>query len=308
MVVVAGMLLLEAATPRPGLAARPAGTLRSDVAFTATTTIMAMVVPAFVLIPFARRAVAAIGMPVVWPAWMPLWASAVAAVVLADFNSYWWHRLQHTTGESWLWRIHSVHHSPRHFDFWMGARVHPLDVLGFTIVGYGFLAALGCPTPAIEIAAFFAAMVGAVHHSCVDSDTRWLNRIVPFADHHVTHHSILPHDAGNYGNITTLFDQLFATYRAPTPRDCAPVGAWSLAANYPQGRYAFQMLSPFGAFWRRATAAASMPKAARLGEMDFPETSHGYDLVGVTTPRTRRARQNCVSADSVLPAQPPTGS
>jgi sterol desaturase/sphingolipid hydroxylase (fatty acid hydroxylase superfamily) len=138
----------------------------------------------------------------------------------------------------------------------MGARVHPFDTLGFTVVSYGFLAALGAPLPAIEIAAFFAAMVGAVHHTRVDTDCRWLNRLVPFADHHVVHHSIRPHDAGNYGNITTVFDQVFGTYRAPTPRGCAPVGAWSLAEDFPQGAYAFQMLTPFGRFWRRATAPA----------------------------------------------------
>ena len=65
-------------------------------------------------------------------------------------------------------------------------------------------------------------------------DTFWLNRVLPFADHHVVHHSISPHDAGNYGNITTVFDQVFATYRPPTPRSCAAVGAWSLAEDYPR--------------------------------------------------------------------------
>lgn len=262
IVVVGVMLALERAMPRPALDLRPDGTLRSDVAFTATTTVMAMVVPPFVVVPAVHAAAAAIHVAPIWPVRLPLWASAGAAVVVADFTSYWWHRLQHTTGDSWLWRIHSVHHSPRHYDFWMGARVHPLDVLGFTIVGYGSIAALGCPTPAIAIAAFFAAMVGAIHHTSIDTDCRWLNRVVPFADHHVVHHSIFAHDAGNYGNITTLFDQLFATYRAPTPRDCAPVGAWSLAADYPQGRYGFQMASPFGRFWRRATAKAPTTEPA----------------------------------------------
>jgi sterol desaturase/sphingolipid hydroxylase (fatty acid hydroxylase superfamily) len=257
ILMVTGVLVLERVAPRPGLAPRPPGTLWSDVAFTATTTVVAVVAPSLVVVPVGRALAATVGVRPVWPAHLPLWASTVLAILVADLTSYWWHRLQHTTGGSWLWRLHSVHHSPRHFDFWMGARVHPLDVLGFTIIGYGLLGVLGAPVPAIEITAFFASMVGAVHHSSLDSDCRWLNRIVPFADHHVVHHSIVPGDAGNYGNITTLFDQLFGTYRAPTPRRCAPVGAWSLAENYPQGAYAFQMLSPFGRFWRRATSPPS---------------------------------------------------
>ena len=257
VVMVAGLLVLERAMPRPGLESRPSGTLGCDVAFTATTAVVAVVAPSLVVIPLVRAATSALGAASVWPAGVPLWANVVAAILVADLTSYWWHRLQHTTGDSWLWRLHSVHHSPRHFDFWMGARVHPLDVVGFTLVGYGLLAALGAPTVAIEIAAFFASMVGAVHHTRVDTDCRWLNRAVPFADHHVVHHSAFPHDAGNYGNITTVFDQLFATYRPPTPRWCAAVGAWSLAEDYPQGAYAFQLLSPFGRFWRRATSPAA---------------------------------------------------
>ena len=258
IIMVAGVLLLERTMPRPGLETRRPGTLRSDVAFTALTAIVAVAVPSLVVIPLGQAAGSVFGARTIWPGRMPLWASAVAAVLVADLTSYWWHRLQHTTGESWLWRLHSVHHSPRHFDFWMGARVHPLDTLGFTIVSYGVLAALGTPRVAIEVSAFFAAMVGAVHHTRVDTDCGLLNRVLPFADHHVVHHSILPHDAGNYGNITTLFDQLFGTYRAPTPRGCAPVGAWSLAESYPQGAYAFQLLSPFGRFWRQATSSGTV--------------------------------------------------
>jgi hypothetical protein len=143
------------------------------------------VLPPFVVIPFGRAVGGALGSTALWPGRLPLWASTGAAVLVADLTSYWWHRLQHTTGESWPWRLHSVHHSPRHFDLWMGARVHPFDTLVFTIVAFGVLAALGAPTVPIEIAAFFAAMVGAVHHTSVDTDCTWLNRVVPFADHHV---------------------------------------------------------------------------------------------------------------------------
>src|SRR5262245_39804205 len=113
IVMVGGILLLERATPRPGLAPRPAGTLRADIAFTATTTLLAIAAPPFVVVPLGRVAGGALGSAALWPTQLPLWASAAAAVLIGDFTSYWWHRLQHTTGESWLWRLHSVHHSPR---------------------------------------------------------------------------------------------------------------------------------------------------------------------------------------------------
>jgi sterol desaturase/sphingolipid hydroxylase (fatty acid hydroxylase superfamily) len=102
-----------------------------------------------------------------------------------------------------------------------------------------------------------------VHHTRVDTDCAWLNRVLPFADHHVVHHSIQPQDAGNYGNITTVFDQVFGTYRTPTPRACAPVGAWSLARDYRQGDYVFQLLSPFGRTWERACSPALLQQTEK---------------------------------------------
>jgi sterol desaturase/sphingolipid hydroxylase (fatty acid hydroxylase superfamily) len=125
--MVSGLLMLERVAPRPGLAPRAAGTLHSDVAFTATTTLVALMIPYVVSIPLGRAAGVALGTGSLWPAGLPRTASVIVCVLVADFTSYWWHRLQHTSGTSWLWRIHSVHHSSRHFDLWMGGRVHPLD-------------------------------------------------------------------------------------------------------------------------------------------------------------------------------------
>src|SRR6185312_9716465 len=109
---------------------------------------------------------------------------------------------------------------------------------------------------AIEAAAFFASIVGAMHHSRAQTRCAWLNRLFPFADSHVVHHSRLPEENGNYGNITTLFDQLFGSYIAPRVEP-APVGAFSLAADYPQTDLVFQLRSPFGRHWLRAKGAPS---------------------------------------------------
>lgn len=252
---------LEWLLPRRGLAPRPPGTFASDLGFNALTMVVAIVLPAVVLVPLGRAVGDVLGTTRLWPPGVPPGPAAVACILLVDFTSYWWHRLQHTSGDSWLWRLHSVHHAPRHFDLWIGARVHPLDVVVFTVVGYGMLGLVGAPIAAIDVTAFFASMVGLMHHTRTDVDCGWFNRIIPFADQHVVHHSIRVGDAGNYGNITTLFDQLFGTWRPPTPRAAAPVGAWSLAPDYPQGDFVFQLLSPFGRAWERAQAG---PRAGRL--------------------------------------------
>jgi sterol desaturase/sphingolipid hydroxylase (fatty acid hydroxylase superfamily) len=138
-------------------------------------------------------------------------------------------------------------------------RAHALrsvDIAIFGLVGYAFVALLGAPPLAIEAGAFFASIVGAIHHLRAETHCAWLNRVFPFADHHVVHHSRLPEENGNYGSITTLFDQLFGSYIAPRV-DPAPVGSWSLSADYPQKDLAFHLLSPFGSHWPRAKGSSA---------------------------------------------------
>jgi sterol desaturase/sphingolipid hydroxylase (fatty acid hydroxylase superfamily) len=249
---VSALVGLEWLLPHQGLAPRPIGTLVSDLCFNALTMVVAIILPAIAFVPLGRALGGVLGTMWLWPVGLSPWLAVVACVLIVDFTSYWWHRLQHTTGDSWLWRLHSVHHAPHYFDLWIGARVHPLDVFVFTVVGYTMLGLVGAPVGAIDVTAFFASMVGLMHHTRLDADCGWLNRIIPFADQHVVHHSVRVEQAGNYGNITTLFDQLFGTWRAPTPRSPAPVGAWSLAPDYPQGDFVFQLMSPFGRRWERA--------------------------------------------------------
>ena len=247
---------LEQVLPRPDLARRQPGTLLADLLFNAVTMVSAVIIPALVLLPAAAGLGRAIGLARLWPEALPTWLDVILCVLLVDFTTYWWHRLEHLSGDSWMWRVHSVHHSPKHFDVWMGARVHPVDVLVFGCVGYAFVAALGAPLWVVECTAFWASMVGAVHHTHVATDCGWLNRLIPMADHHAVHHSSAEHENGNFGNITTLFDQLFGSYLAPRPRDATPVGAWSLSPDYPQGDFVFQLLSPFGRYWQRAARKA----------------------------------------------------
>ena len=249
--MVSGMAVLDVVLPRPDLPPRPAGSLPVDLCFNALAGLMALVLPTFVYVPLGALASVQLGTASLWVG-LPMWLSAVACVLLVDFLSYWWHRLQHTTGTSWLWRLHSVHHAATHYDFWMGARVHPLDVLGFGLCSYGLLAVLGAPPVALEFAAFLAAIIGAIHHTRARTDCGWMNRLIPMADHHLMHHSANPEHNGNFGNVTTLFDQLYGTWVAPSPRQAPPLGAWSLAEDYPQHELGFLLLSPFGRWWRRA--------------------------------------------------------
>src|SRR5262245_35584654 len=264
-VVVVLLVVLELAIPHPTLERRPPGTLHLILFYNLAAAAVAVVLPSLVYVPLARSAGNALGLPALWPASSPLWLQVVAVLLIVDFNSYWWHRLEHRppAGFEWAWRLHSVHHAPTHFDLWMGPQVHPLDVAIFGLVGYAFVALLGASPLAIEAAAFFASIVGAVHHLRAETRCGWLNRIIPFGDGHVVHHSQRAQDDANYGNRPTFFDQRFGTYRPPRI-DPEAVGAWSMAPDYPQRDLRFQLLSPFGRHWQRAKRERPAPHGEPL--------------------------------------------
>ena len=41
---------------------------------------------------------------------MPLWVSAILAILVVEFFGYWYHRIGHVN--HFLWKIHSIHHVP----------------------------------------------------------------------------------------------------------------------------------------------------------------------------------------------------
>lgn len=257
--VVALLVALERLIPHPRLARRPPGTWPVALFYNLVAPVVAVALPSLVYVPLAHAAGRALGADRLWPSSWPLWSQIVAVLLVVDFTSYWWHRFGHRPpkGHAWIWRLHSVHHATTHFDVWMGPQVHPLDVAIFGLVGYALVALLGAPTLAVEAGAFFASIIGAMHHLSAETRCGWLNRIFPFADHHVVHHSALPSEDGNYGNVTTLFDQLFGSY-VPPRVDPAPVGAWSLP-DYPHADVTLQLLSPLARYWPRMGARVSSP-------------------------------------------------
>jgi sterol desaturase/sphingolipid hydroxylase (fatty acid hydroxylase superfamily) len=142
------------------------------------------------------------------------WVLVVAAVVL-DGSSYLAHRLMH----AWpaLWRVHRVHHADPFVDVTTALRQHPLEtVIRFTFM-LGPAWALGLPVESVAAYRLLSAVNALLEHANVrlgDAADRVLSSVVVTPNVHKVHHSRRPAETdSNYGNILSLFDRVFRTFR-----------------------------------------------------------------------------------------------
>ncbi|MEM1012234.1 MAG: sterol desaturase family protein [Planctomycetota bacterium] len=142
----------------------------------------------------------------------PLWVQFPIVILLGDGLIYWGHRLQHRVG--FLWRFHAIHHSAEHLDWLAAHREHPLDTI-FTITLVNLpVFALGFPVEALALFAGFRGLWAIFIHANVRLPIGPLRVLIGAPELHHWHHD-KARDAGNYANVSPIFDLLFGTYVHP---------------------------------------------------------------------------------------------
>lgn len=151
-----------------------------------------------------------------WLPEMPLWLYVVLGVMLLDLvGAYAAHWVEHRVKP--LWMVHLVHHSDHHVDTTTANRHHPLESLiryiftlaGVLIVGAPVGVIMGYQSLSVVFSQFNHANIRLPKR--VDRALSWL--IVSPDMHKVHHHYQLPYTDSNYGNIFSIWDRLFGTYR-----------------------------------------------------------------------------------------------
>ncbi|KQS96722.1 MULTISPECIES: sterol desaturase family protein [unclassified Rhizobium] len=177
----------------------------------------------------------------------PLIAGALAFVIL-DFTVWLEHLLSHKVPV--LWRIHRVHHSDTGLDLTTALRFHPLEILLSMLWKSAVILLIGAP--AVSVLIFEIVLNGAAmfNHANIKLPARldhMLRRLVVTPDMHSVHHSSQPDETdSNYGFNLSLWDRLFATYRAQSrqaPEDMR-IGLDSYRNPLPQ-RLVWSLLLPF---------------------------------------------------------------
>jgi sterol desaturase/sphingolipid hydroxylase (fatty acid hydroxylase superfamily) len=143
---------------------------------------------------------------------LPFWAQVVAGFLVLQFLVYAWHRTMHNVQPLWRW-FHQMHHSAERVDIWGAFYFHPLDMVGWALVGsMALVLGIGLTAEAAILVAVLATFCSMFQHANIRTP-RWLGYIVTRPESHSVHHQRGVH-AYNYGDIP-LFDILFGTFRNP---------------------------------------------------------------------------------------------
>lgn len=145
----------------------------------------------------------------------PLTAT-VFSIFLLDWLQYELHCLSHCN--SWLWRVHRVHHSDRDFDITTSLRAHPIESLLFHSVRMSLVLALGVPWIALMAYALIGMAWDFFTHANILLPQK-LNRLMSVLfitpNLHRIHHSLhSTDDRHNFGSVFSIWDRLFASLRS----------------------------------------------------------------------------------------------
>jgi len=181
--------------------------------------------------------------PLLWDAWLaehrlfdasvlPLWAQILGGFLVLEFGIYFWHRSLH--GSDFLWRhLHQTHHSAERIDVWGAFWFHPLDMVGWTLLGsLCLVGGFGVQPEAAMAVSLLATFLSMFTHANIKTPY-WLGWFIARPEMHAAHHERGVHRY-NYSDLP-LFDMLFGTYRNPRTfeaeagfYDGASLKIWSL--------------------------------------------------------------------------------
>lgn len=148
---------------------------------------------------------------------LPIGVQVVAAVLAFDLLWYAYHRTAHVRPR--LWRVHGTHHTPSQMYVLMHGVFHPFDELVVRFVITLVVFRFGGVTPdATFVSLALIGAVGIVSHANADVRIWAFNHLLIGPETHRIHHSAS--HRGNYGAVTSVWDQLFGTFvfdPAPPP-------------------------------------------------------------------------------------------
>jgi sterol desaturase/sphingolipid hydroxylase (fatty acid hydroxylase superfamily) len=140
----------------------------------------------------------------------------ILGILLLDFfGAYLVHFVEHKV--SFLWRFHLIHHTDTCIDTTSANRHHPGEsVIRFLFTAVGVLI-VGSPLWMVFLYQSLSVVFSQITHANIVLPKKWdflLSYIFVSPDmHKVHHHYRLPFTDSNYGNIFSIWDRIFGTFK-----------------------------------------------------------------------------------------------
>ncbi|HEV7379816.1 MAG TPA: sterol desaturase family protein [Dyadobacter sp.] len=157
-----------------------------------------------------------------WLPHMPLWLYTLVGLLILDLVGAWLaHWTQHKT--KWLWQFHIIHHADHEVDTTTANRHHPGESLVRFIFTMLAILLAGAPMWLVVLYQSLSVILSQFNHANIDLPV-WLHKILSLIIvtpnmHHIHHHYVQPYTDSNYGNIFSVWDRLFLTYRSLPQKD-----------------------------------------------------------------------------------------
>lgn len=155
-----------------------------------------------------------------------LWITLPVFLVVDDFIQYWHHRFSHEY--SFLWKLHRPHHQAEEMGFFVSFRNSGLFYFLFPNIWWLALTLFLGASKAAAAGVIVKQLIVIASHSKLPWDavlyrrtflnpiTTILERLVITPSFHYAHHGVSMQDGisdpnGNYGNMFSIWDQMFRT-------------------------------------------------------------------------------------------------
>jgi sterol desaturase/sphingolipid hydroxylase (fatty acid hydroxylase superfamily) len=151
--------------------------------------------------------------------WLPevnIWIFTIIGLLLLDLiGAYFAHWSQHKTKA--MWRFHLIHHTDTWIDTTSANRHHPGEsVIRFVFTTFAVLV-IGAPMWLVFLYQSLSVVFSQFNHANISlpkNVDKLLSYVIVSPDmHKVHHHYLLPYTDSNYGNIFSIWDRLFGTFK-----------------------------------------------------------------------------------------------
>ncbi len=256
---IVAIALLEAWRPeRSGWALHSDRTLLSDVIHSLLGSVLAGNLGKALLnalVALAAAGLAGWASVQLWPADWPFAVQCLVFLLYMECASYWWHRIMHRV--PWLWRLHSIHHNPKRMHVLKAGRVHWFSGVIGTMLKFALPVALGAPAPLFIAYAAATNIFGTITHANFRHRMPdWSHYIFNTAGVHHLHHSTqLDLGNSNFGNILSVWDVVFGSFRHPRKNVLSEVGVEQAVVREDLSGELFGALLPGGLLPRSGKSA-----------------------------------------------------